>query len=196
MTSELRTSHSSEVATITPELEALIAERVAMLFAEQKAREAKRQKRMAIIATKGTLDMAYPPLILASTSAALGWDVGVFFTFYGLNIIHNEKRKKLAVAPLANPAAPMPVPNLVGAIPGMTRMGTMVMKKMFKSHHVATIDELLDACVDAGVRLMPCQMTADVFGYKQSDYISAAEAGCGAASFVRFAADADVSLFI
>jgi len=202
MTTDLKTTQANPASAITPELDALISERVEAHFAAQKAKQAKRQKRMAIIATKGTLDMAYPPLILASTAASLGYEVGVFFTFYGLNILHDKKRRKLSVAPLGNPAAPpmpglnMPVPNLLGAIPGMTRMGTVVMKKIFKSHNVATIDELLDACIESGVRLMPCQMTADVFGYKQEQFHSAAETGCGAATFIRFAAEADISLFV
>jgi peroxiredoxin family protein len=183
-------------ASLTPELESAIRERVDAYMAELKAKEKKRQKRMALIATKGTLDWAYPPLILASSAAAMGWDVGIFFTFYGLNIIHKRKNRKLAVAPLGNPAMPMPVPNLVGAIPGMTKMGTTVMKHMFKDHGVATIDELLEASVDAGVRLMPCQMTVEVFGYKQEDFIDAAEPACGAAAFIRYASEADIALFI
>ncbi len=181
-------------AALTPELDAAIRERVDSYLAEQKAKEKKRQKRMAIISTKGTLDWAYPPLILASSAAAMGWDVGIFFTFYGLNIIH--KNKKLSVAPLGNPAMPMPVPNLVGAIPGMTPMATTMMKKMFKGKGVATIEELLNSCIELGVRLMPCQMTVDVFGYKAEDFIPAAEKGCGAAAFIRYASEADVSLFI
>ena len=181
---------------LTPELDAAIRERVDSYLAEQKAKEKKRQKRMAIISTKGTLDWAYPPLILASSGAAMGWEVGIFFTFYGLNIIHKRKGQKLAVAPLGNPAMPMPVPNIVGAIPGMTPMATTMMKKMFKGKGVAGIDELLQSCVDLGVRLMPCQMTVDVFGYKADDFIAAAEPGCGAAAFIRYASEADISLFI
>jgi peroxiredoxin family protein len=181
-------------AALTPELDAAIRERVDSYLAEQKAKEKKRTKRMAIISTKGTLDWAYPPLILASTAGALGWEVGIFFTFYGLNIIH--KGKKLSVAPLGNPAMPMPVPNLIGAIPGMTPMATMMMKRQFKGKGVASIDELLQSCIDVGVRLMPCQMTLDVFGYTQADFVAEAEPACGAATFVRFASEADISLFI
>lgn len=192
MTADLTTSTGSP--PLSPEMEAIIRERVDAYMAELKAKEKKRTKRMALIATKGTLDFAYPPLILASTAASLGWDVGVFFTFYGLNIL--KKDRKLSVAPLGNPAMPMPVPNLVGAIPGMTAMGTTMMKRMFKQKGVATIDELLTACVETGVRLMPCQMTADVFGYSKDDFIDAAENACGAATFIRYAAEADVSLFI
>src|ERR1700693_889107 len=165
-------------------------------LAEKQIEKDARPKKMALIATKGTLDMAYPPLILATTAASLGWDVGIFFTFYGLNIIHKQKGKHMKVAPLGNPAMPMPVPNLVGAIPGMTAMGTMVMKSMFKSHGVATIDDLLEAAIDTGVRLIPCAMTIEVFGYKDGDFIKEAEAPCGAATFIDWAEDADICLFI
>jgi len=187
---------STTTTALTPELDAAIRERVDSYLAEQKAKEKKRQKKMAIISTKGTLDWAYPPLILASSAAAMGWEVGIFFTFYGLNIIHKKKGQKLSVAPLGNPAMPMPVPNIVGAIPGMTPMATTMMKKMFKGKGVAGIDELLQSCIDLGVRLMPCQMTVDVFGYKADDFIPAAETACGAAAFIRFASTADISLFI
>jgi len=187
---------STTATALTPELDAAIRERVDSYLAEQKAKEKKRQKKMAIISTKGTLDWAYPPLILASSAAAMGWEVGIFFTFYGLNIIHKKKGQKLSVAPLGNPAMPMPVPNIVGAIPGMTPMATTMMKKMFKGKGVAGIDELLQSCIDLGVRLMPCQMTVDVFGYKADDFIPAAETACGAAAFIRFASTADISLFI
>jgi len=187
---------STTTTALTPELDAAIRERVDSYLAEQKAKEKKRQKKMAIISTKGTLDWAYPPLILASSAAAMGWEVGIFFTFYGLNIIHKKKGRHLSVAPLGNPAMPMPVPNIVGAIPGMTPMATTMMKKMFKGKGVAGIDELLQSCIDLGVRLMPCQMTVDVFGYKADDFIPAAETACGAAAFIRFASTADISLFI
>jgi peroxiredoxin family protein len=165
-------------------------------LAEKQIEKDAKPKKMALIATKGTLDMAYPPLILATPAASLGWEVGIFFTFYGLNIIHKNKGKHMKVAPLGNPAMPMPVPNLVGAIPGMTAMGTMVMKSMFKSHGVASIDELLEAAVDTGVRLIPCAMTIEVFGYKDGDFIKEAEAPCGAATFIDWSQDADICLFI
>jgi peroxiredoxin family protein len=178
------------------DIKELVRSTVDEYLAEKQAEKDARPKKMALIATKGTLDMAYPPLILATTAASLGWEVGVFFTFYGLNIIHKKKGKHMQVAPLGNPAMPMPVPNLVGAIPGMTSMGTMVMKSMFKSHGVASIDELLEAAVDTGVRLIPCAMTIEVFGYKDGDFIKEAEAPCGAATFIDWAQDADISLFI
>ncbi len=160
----------SQVQGLSSEIARLVREQVDAYLQEKEAEKETRTPRLAMIATKGTLDWAYPPLILATTGAALGWDVGIFFTFYGLNIIHKEKSKHLRVAPLANPAMPMPVPNIVGAIPGMTAMGTVVMKGMFKSHHVATIDELMEMAIESGVKLWPCGMTMDVFGYKPGDF--------------------------
>src|SRR3989337_3233287 len=87
-----------------------------------------RKKRMAIIASKGTFDMAYPPLILATTAAAMDIECSIFFTFYGLDIINKNKNKNLQVPSLANPAMPVSIPNIIGALPGMTAMATMLMK--------------------------------------------------------------------
>ncbi len=192
----METQTDSQVQAVPSEMERIIRERVDAYLQEKEAEKAQRTPRLAIIATKGTLDWAYPPLILATTAAALGWDVGIFFTFYGLNIIHKKKSKHLQVAPLGNPAMPMPVPNIVGAIPGMTAMGTQVMKWMFKSHNVSSIDELLELAIDAGVKLWPCGMTMDVFGYKSEDFIDGVTEVCGATHFIGYAKDADVSLFI
>ncbi len=193
----METQTEGQVMTLTSEeLERMVRERVDAYLKEKEAEKEQKIPKLAIIATKGTLDMAYPPLILATTAAALGWDVGIFFTFYGLNIIHKDKSKHLQVAPVGNPAMPIPVPNIVGMLPGMTAMGTTVMKRMFDSHHVSTIDELLEMTVDSGVKMWPCGMTLEVFGYKQDDFIDGVQPVCGAAHFIGYAQDADVSLFI
>lgn len=190
------TQAQTQEQTLPADIERLVRERVDAYLREKEDEKAQRTPKLAIIATKGTLDWAYPPLILATTAAALGWDVGIFFTFYGLNIIHKKKNKHLQVAPVGNPAMPMPVPNFIGAIPGMTAMGTQVMKSMFKGHHVSSIEELLGFAVDAGVKMWPCGMTLEVFGYKQEDFIDGVQAVCGATHFIGYAQDADVSLFI
>lgn len=155
------------------------------------------QKKMTIIASKGTLDMAYPPLILATTAAAMDIDVTVFFTFYGLEIIKKDNTEKLKVSPLGNPAMPMPVPipSLVASLPGMEVMATAMMKKMFKKHGVATVGQLLDVAKESGVKLIACQMTMDVMGYKQSDIIDGVEFG-GAASWMDVAAESQINLFV
>ena len=193
----METQTEGQVMTLSSEeLERMVRERVDAYLQEKEAEKEQKIPKLAIIATKGTLDMAYPPLILATTAAALGWDVGIFFTFYGLNIIHKEKSKHLQVAPIGNPAMPIPVPNIVGMLPGMTAMGTTVMKRMFDSHHVSSIDELLEMTIDSGVKMWPCGMTLEVFGYKQEDFIDGVQQVCGAAHFIGYAQDADVSLFI
>ena len=153
-------------------------------------------KKMALIATKGTLDMAYPPFILASTAAALGWDVQVFFTFYGLSLLRHDL-SDVKISPLANPAMPMPVPMpvMVQMLPGMESMASMMMKNKMKSKGVASLQELRDICVESEVKFMACQMTVDLFDYKPSDFIKGIEFG-GAAAFMKFAGESDVSLFI
>ena len=151
------------------------------------------QTKMAIISIHGTLDMAYPPLILASTAATLDIESAIFFTFYGLQILKKDAGDSLKVSPIANPAMPMPVPNIIGAIPGMTAMATSMMKSMIKKNGIATIPELVSLCQETGVRLIACQMTMDLFGFKREDMIDGVEYA-GAATFMEYAANAQIHL--
>ena len=151
------------------------------------------KNRAAIIASKGTLDMAYPPLLLATGARSMGIEASVFFTLYGINIL--RKGANLKVAPLANPAMPMPVPNFIGALPGMTAMASMMMKKMFKKQSVPTIKELLDMCRDSGVKLVGCQMTLDVLGIRKKDLIDGVEFG-GLATFLEYGMGATITLYV
>ncbi|MHB1100670.1 MAG: sulfur carrier protein DsrE2 [Burkholderiales bacterium] len=153
-------------------------------------------KKMAIIATKGTLDMAYPPFILASTAAALGYDVQVFFTFYGLQLLKKDL-SDVKISPLANPAMPMPVPMpvLVQILPGMESMATMMMKDKLKKKGVASLEELRSLCQEADVKFVACQMTVDLFEFEKSDFIDGIEYG-GAATFMEFAGETDICLFV
>jgi peroxiredoxin family protein len=155
------------------------------------------KKRVAIIASKGTLDWAYPPLILANAAAAAGMETAVFFTFYGLNIIHRDFEQRIKVGPVGNPAMPMPVPmpQLLTAMPGMVPMATAMMKSKFKAKGVATIRELLDAARESGVRLIACQMTMEVFGFDPDEFIEGVEFG-GAAAFMSDARQGHVTLFV
>ena len=196
-------------------LERLIQERVDAVLdqrLEAKLAELKANKTpsMTIIATKGTLDWAYPPFILSSTAAALGWDVSVFFTFYGLELLKSDL-SKLKISPLGNPAMPMKmpmgpawfksirwnIPNAVQSlIPAYEAFATKMMKKTIRTKGVSEIGELRNLCIEAGVNLIGCQMTVDLFGYKRSDFIPEVKEYCGAATFLPMAKDADVSLFI
>lgn len=153
-------------------------------------------KKLALIASKGTLDWAYPPFILASTAAALDYEVSIFFTFYGLTLLKKDI-SDLKVTPLGNPAMPMPVPvpNLIQVLPGMESMATMLMKQKIANKGVASIEELREICLEGGVKLIACQMTMDLFDFKREDFLEGIEVG-GAATFFEFAGEADVSLFI
>ena len=157
------------------------------------------EKKLAIIATKGTLDWAYPPFILASTAAALGYQVQIFFTFYGLQLL--KKDLSLKVSPLGNPGMPMPLgmdkwfPVLGTAVPGMQDMMTLMMKQKIKAKGVASIGELRSLCIEADVKLIACQMTVDLFDFKRSDLLDNIELG-GAAMFLEFAGESDICLFI
>lgn len=153
------------------------------------------QKKLSIIATKGSLDWAYPPFILASTASALGYDVHIFFTFYGLELL--KKDLKLQVTSLGNPAMPMPmpVPVMMQALPGMQGMMTSMMKAKMKKKGVASVEELRDLCLEAEVKMTACQMTVDLFDYDQGDFIDGVDFA-GAAAFFEFAGESDITLYI
>jgi peroxiredoxin family protein len=154
------------------------------------------RKKLALIASKGTLDWAYPPFILASTAAALDYEVRIFFTFYGLLLLRHDI-SSLKISPLANPAMPMPVPMpvFVQGMPGMETMVTAMMKSRMRMRGIASLADLRSACIEADVGFIGCQMTVDLFGFSTEDFISQTQFG-GAATFLEFAGDADVSLFI
>ena len=157
------------------------------------------EKKLAIIATKGTLDWAYPPFILASTASALGYEVEIFFTFYGLQLL--KKDLDLKVSPLGNPGMPMPMgmdkwfPNLLTALPGMEAVMTAMMKKKMASKGVASLEELRALCQEAEVRLIACQMTVDLFDMDSSAFIDGLEYA-GAARFFEFAGQSDICLYM
>ena len=192
---------------IQQRLDEILPQRLEQLLAEKKANKT---PSMTIIATKGTLDWAYPPFILASTAAALGWEVSIFFTFYGLNLLKKDLGD-LKISPLGNPGMPMKmpfgpdwfrginwnIPNAVqGVIPGFENLATALMKQTIKNNGVADIADLRAMSIEAGVKLIGCQMTVDLFGFTHDDFISEAKEYCGAATFLPMAQDADVSLFI
>lgn len=157
------------------------------------------EKKLAIIATKGSLDWAYPPFILASTASALGYETQIFFTFYGLQLL--KKKLELQVTPLGNPGMPMPMgmdkwfPILGMTLPGMQGMMTKMMKQKMKAKGVASVEELRDLCQEAEVKLIACQMTVDLFDMDSSQFIDGVEYA-GAAAFFEFAGQSDICLYI
>lgn len=151
--------------------------------------------RLAIIATHGTLDAAYPPFILSTAAVAMDMEAGIFFTFFGLEILKKGNADKLKVAPIANPAMPIQVPNIVGMLPGMTAVATGMMNGWMEKAKVSKLSELLSMAQEMNVRLIACQMTMDVMGIHKEDLIDGIEIG-GAATFLEYASqDAMVMTF-
>lgn len=157
-------------------------------------------KSMSMIVTKGSLDWAYPPFILATTAAAMGLNVSMFFTFYGLTLL--KKKLDLKVTTLGNPAMQMPVlgmhvgmPNLASAIPGVDGAASAMMKNLIKKKGVASIEELREIAVESDVRMIACQMTMDLFEYTMDDMIEGPELG-GAATYIEDGIKSDINLFI
>ncbi len=159
-------------------------------------------KRMALVASKGGLDEVYPVLILATTAAALDWEVGVFCTFYGLDMVNTKRMHKLKVSPIGNAAAPPPlkgkemrVPNIVSMLPGMTSVATKMMKGWMEESNMPDLETMMEMCLESGVQFYACSTTMGVMNVSQDDIMP--EATClGAAAFLDFAADADLALFI
>ena len=157
-------------------------------------------KSMTIIVTKGTLDWAYPPFILGTTAAAMGVDVTMFFTFYGLSLL--KKKLDLQVSPLGNPAMKMPMmgmhmgmPNIVNMLPGVEAGATAMMKNMIEKKGVASIEELREAAVESEVNIIACQMTMDLFEFKKEDMIDGVQIG-GAATWMENALKSHINLYM
>jgi len=200
--------------TTNPEIEELINKRLEELLPQKleallQERAESKTPSMAMIATKGTLDWGYPPFILASTAAALGWDVTVFFTFYGLQLVKKDI-SDLKISPLGNPGMPMKmpfgpdwfksinwnIPNIVqGNVPGFENLATGLMKQTIANNGVAGLAELRELSQEAGVKFVVCQMTVELFGFSHDDFIDGLDY-VGAASFLPVAQQADVTLFI
>ena len=178
------------------------ADIAAVPSAQEAADDFPRPKRLALIVSKGTLDQAYPPLVMATTAASMGWDVAIFFTFYGLDIVHKDRLPKLSVSPVGNPAMPPPIkkvpvhiPTLVGALPGMKSTATKMMKSWMSKANLATIPELLEIASELGIRMYACNITLNVMGVSKEDLIDGVEFA-GAPAFLDFAGESDVQLFI
>jgi len=175
---------AAELQTRVEELE----ETVAALEADDD------QQKMTIVATQGSFDMAYPPLILASTAAAFGWDVVVFHTFWGLDILHEEKSQNLQLSAVGNPN--MPMPNALAALPGMDRLATRMMESKIEDNGTATIKELIDLSLDQGVELQACQMTIELMDYDEDAFYDDVTVGVGAATALQHMAESDIQLLV
>ena len=183
---------------IEAKVKEILDQRVEALVAEKLKKEKEsRRKRLAIaVVSKGTIETAYAALILATTAAAMEMEVGVYFSFFGLNILKKGNQDSLKVVPLGNPAMPVAMPNIVSVLPGMTALATLMMKREIKKKKIATIPELMQIALETGVKLWPCQMAMDMFNLKKDDLIDGLPDPVGAATFLEYAGEADITLFI
>ena len=157
----------------------------------------KRPKRLAIaVVSKGTIDSAYPALILATAAASLEMEVGIYFSFFGLNILKKSQQDNLKLVPLGNPALPITMPNIVAILPGVTALATKMMKQDIKKKKIATVPELMQIALETGVKMWPCGMAMDMFDIKKDELIDGLPDPVGAATFLEYAAESDISLYI
>jgi len=162
-------------------------------------KDAFRQKRMAVICWSSDLDRVWPVLILASTAAASGLEVDVFFTFWGLRVLQKNDVRVTGTNWMQKAESLMDRGGTDHLRLGKLHFGgagTMMIKKLAQQYKVASPTELIEMVRDLGVRLYPCQMTMDLYGLTKEDFIDGIEPSMGAASFIDMAADADITLFI
>jgi len=126
-------------------------------------------RKVAIICSKGSLDMAYPGLIMANAARMMGIDAMVFFTFWGLDVINQKKVDHLHAGMLGNPSSPMP--HSVMGLPGMEALATTMMKKKMEKLDIPDVREMLEILGDAGAELYACQLAMEMFGLEVSDLV-------------------------
>lgn len=138
--------------------------------------------KLSIVCSKGSLDMAYPPFILGNAAATMGYEVHLFFTFWGMDLIHKKKLHRLKATPVGNPASHMP--TWIGAIPGMNLMMTAMMKRSIAKIKVPSMPEMIANAKDLGVHLHACSTSMEMMGMTNADLIPEVEDVVGAASFL------------
>jgi len=160
----------------------------------EKPKEELKRNKLVIICSKGSLDMAYPPLMLATTAAAMGMQVDLYFTFWGINMINKKTIDSLKISPVGNAAVPMP--NILGMIPGMTAMMTSMMQKKMQKIKMPSIREMIATAKESGVKFHACSPTLDMMGLKKEDLIPEVDDIIGAATYLELASADAITLFI
>ncbi len=145
--------------------------------------ENKQVSKLSIVLSKGTLDMVYPAFMIATTAAAMGMEVNMFFTFWGMNVISKRHVNSLKLSPVGNPALPMP--NIIGVLPGMTAVVTNMIRKRISNVKLPSIPELIKTAKESGVKLYACSTTMDVMDVRKEDLIPEVDEIVGAATFLQ-----------
>jgi peroxiredoxin family protein len=147
-------------------------------------------RKLCIICSKGTLDMAYPGLVLANAALLEGIEVNLFFTFWGLDMITEKRMDHLKATPVGNTA--MHMPQAIGPIPGMTTMATKMMKKEIAKLGFPVVSEFLDTLVDSGANLWACQMSTDMMKIEPEDLYDGVDGIIGATEFMEMSEGAQI----
>ena len=151
------------------------------------------QSKMCIILSKGSLDMVYPAFMIGTTAATMGTEVHIFFTFWGLNVLNRKKVASLKVSPVGNPG--MPMPNILGMLPGMTAVATRMMNGKIKATKTPSIPEMIRTAKDLGVKLHACSTSMEFLGIGKDDLIPEVDDIIGASTFLQLS-DGGQTLFI
>jgi peroxiredoxin family protein len=175
-TTDLPTDASTEAAPIVPDFGGPATDRT-----------------LAIICSKGSLDMAYPGLVLANAALGEGITVHLFFTFWGFDMINRERMADLKFTPVGNPATHMP--NSLGGFPGMTALATHQMRKTIADLDIPEVPEFLEQIVDSGGHLWACRMSADMQHLTPDDLYEGVEGIISASDFIEMTDGAQL-LFI
>jgi peroxiredoxin family protein len=153
-----------------------------------------KKKKLLVVCSKGTIDNALPPFFLATTAASMNWETHLYFTFWGMDIITKKKSENLKLSPVGNPSLPMP--NIIGMLPGMTAMATKMIKSKMKKTNMPSLEEMIKTAKDLGVKFHACTPTMQLTGVTKDDLIPEVDDIIGVATFLELAQDADVTLFI
>jgi peroxiredoxin family protein len=153
-----------------------------------------KRNRLVIVCSKGSLDMAYPPLMLATTAAAMGMEVHLYFTFWGMNMITKKTIDSLKISPVGNPALPMP--NILGIIPGMSSMVTSMMTKKMQKMKMPSVREMIATAKESGVKFHACSPSLNMMGLTKDDLITEVDDIIGATTYLDLASEDAITLFV
>jgi len=155
--------------------------------------DVKTDRMLAIICSKGSLDMAYPGLILGNAALGEGVDVHLFFTFWGFDMITKGRMEHLKFSPVGNPAAHMPA--ALAPLPGMTSMATHMMNKSLEELDIPPVPEFLELLKASGAKLWACRLSADMNHVDESDLFDGVDGIINASDFIELTEGAQL-LFI
>ena len=147
-------------------------------------------RKLSIICSKGSLDMAYPGLVLANAALMEGIDVTMFFTFWGLDIVRKKTQNNLKATPLGNPA--MHMPNIIGVVPGVTSLASTMMKKEIEKLDFPPVGEFIEMIHDAGGKLYGCRMAMDMMKLEEEDMCEEIDDIIGAMEFMEMSDGAQI----